>query len=75
MMLLTAYAQRNIPVVAQELGRLGFPAHHFRVELCVAKVLGVLALLLPRSIVAQGMGVCGVRHRSDLCPDRPSRGR
>jgi len=47
MMLFTAYAQWSIPVVAQEISRLGFPAYHFRVELCIAKVLGVLALLLP----------------------------
>jgi len=47
MMLFTAYAQWSVPVVAQELSRLGFPAYHFRVELCIAKVLGVLALLLP----------------------------
>ncbi len=47
MMLFTAYAQWSVPVVAQELSRLGFPADHFRIELCVAKVLGALALLLP----------------------------
>ncbi|MBI1826888.1 MAG: DoxX family protein [Planctomycetes bacterium] len=47
MMLFTAYAQWSIPVVAQEISRLGFPAYHFRLELCIAKVLGVLALLLP----------------------------
>ena len=47
MMLFTAYAQWSVPVVAQEISRLGFPAYHFRVELCIAKVLGVLALMLP----------------------------
>jgi hypothetical protein len=47
MMLFTAYAQLSIPVVAQEISRLGFPAYHFRVELSIAKSLGALALLLP----------------------------
>ena len=47
MMLFTAYAQWSVPVVAQEISRLGFRAYHFRVELYIAKALGVLALLLP----------------------------
>src|SRR5262245_39933485 len=47
MMLFTAYAQWTVPAVAQELSRLGFPAYHFRAELCIANVLGALTLVLP----------------------------
>jgi len=42
----TAYAQLNLPQVAQAFTRLGFPAY-FRVELSWAKLLGVVLLLLP----------------------------
>lgn len=42
----TAYAQLNLPQVAEAFARLGFPGY-FRVELSWAKVLGIVALLLP----------------------------
>ncbi len=36
-----------LPQAAQAFTRLGFPADYFRVELSLAKVAGVLALLVP----------------------------
>lgn len=45
-MLFTAYAQLAIPEVASEFTRLGFPAW-FRIELSIAKIAGVAALLGP----------------------------
>src|ERR1044072_9264880 len=42
----TAYAQLSLPQVAEAFTHLGFPAY-FRVELSLAKLLGVLLLLLP----------------------------
>ena len=42
----TAYAQLQLPQVAQAFTHLGFPAY-FRVELSWAKLLGVLVLLAP----------------------------
>jgi hypothetical protein len=42
----TAYAQLRLPQVAEEFTRLGFPGY-FRVELSLAKLLGVLVLLAP----------------------------
>jgi putative oxidoreductase len=46
-MLFTAYWEWFTPQAAQAFARLGFPAASFRVELSVAKILGVLALLVP----------------------------
>jgi hypothetical protein len=43
----TAYAQLQLPQVAGEFGRLGFPGY-FRVELSWAKFAGLAALLVPR---------------------------
>jgi hypothetical protein len=43
----TAYNELASPLVVEVFTRLGFPSHAFQVELSVAKVLGVLALLLP----------------------------
>jgi hypothetical protein len=43
----TAYNELASPQVAEVFTRLGFPSHVFHVELSVAKILGVLALLLP----------------------------
>jgi DoxX-like family len=43
----TAYNELASPQVVEVFTRLGFPSHAFQVELSVAKVLGVLALLLP----------------------------
>jgi hypothetical protein len=43
----TAYNELASPQVVAVFARLGFPSHAFQVELSVAKVLGVLALLLP----------------------------
>ena len=42
----TAYAQLRLPQVAEMFTHLGFPAY-FRVELSLAKFLGVLVLLAP----------------------------
>jgi len=42
----TAYAQLRLPQVAEAFTHLGFPAY-FRVELALAKLLGVVALLAP----------------------------
>ncbi|HUZ95944.1 MAG TPA: DoxX family protein [Edaphobacter sp.] len=46
-MIFTAYWEWFTPQAAQAFARLGFPAASFRVELSVAKLLGVLALLIP----------------------------
>src|SRR5208283_392095 len=42
----TAYAQLRLPQVADAFTHLGFPAY-FRVELSLAKLLGVVLLLAP----------------------------
>jgi DoxX-like family len=42
----TAYAQLRLPQVAQAFAHLGFP-DYFRVELSLAKMLGVILLLAP----------------------------
>ena len=42
----TAYAQLRLPQVAAAFTHLGFPAY-FRVELSLAKFLGILLLLAP----------------------------
>jgi len=42
----TAYAQLRLPEVAEAFTRLGFPAY-FRMELSLAKLLGVALLLAP----------------------------
>ena len=42
----TAYAQLQLPEVAQAFAHLGFP-DYFRVELSLAKLLGVALLLAP----------------------------
>jgi hypothetical protein len=42
----TAYAQLRLPQVAEVFAHLGFPAY-FRVELSLAKFVGVLLLLAP----------------------------
>jgi len=43
----TAYYELANPGVGENFARLGFPSHAFHIELSVAKVLGVLALLAP----------------------------
>lgn len=45
-MLFTAYAQLALPQVKQMFTHLGFP-DYFRVELSVAKIIGVAVLLAP----------------------------
>ena len=45
-MAFTAYAQLRLPQVAEAFTHLGFPAY-FRVELSLAKLLGLLVLLAP----------------------------
>ena len=42
----TAYAQLRLPQVAEAFTHLGFPSY-FRVELSLAKLLGVVLLLAP----------------------------
>ena len=42
----TAYAQLRLPQVAEAFTHLGFPAY-FRVELALAKLLGVVLILAP----------------------------
>src|SRR5262249_38382302 len=42
----TAYAQMSLPQVAEAFTHLGFP-NYFRVELSLAKLLGVVLLLAP----------------------------
>jgi hypothetical protein len=42
----TAFAQLTLPQVAEAFTELGFPAY-FRVELALAKILGVVVLLAP----------------------------
>ena len=44
----TAYAQLSLPQVSQAFAHLGFP-DYFRVELALAKLLGVAVLLAPVS--------------------------
>ena len=46
-MTFTAYYELANPGVGRNFARLGFSNHAFHVELSVAKVLGVLALLVP----------------------------
>ncbi len=48
MMGFTVYAQLCLPQVAQTFSHLGFP-NYFRLELCWAKLLGLLILILPIS--------------------------
>ena len=45
-MMFTAYAQLRLPQVAEAFTHLGFPAY-FRVELSLAKLVGVVLLLAP----------------------------
>jgi hypothetical protein len=45
-MLFTAYAQLRLPQVAEAFTHLGFPAY-FRVELSLAKLVGLALLLAP----------------------------
>src|SRR5262249_21546530 len=42
----TAYAQLSLPQVAAAFTHLGFPAY-FRLELALAKLLGIIVLLAP----------------------------
>jgi DoxX-like family len=42
----TAYAQLCLPQVARVFSHLGFP-DYFRIELCVAKLVGLAVLLVP----------------------------
>jgi hypothetical protein len=46
-MAFTAYAQFGVPAVAEAFKQIGFPSAAFRVELSVAKFLGIAALLFP----------------------------
>jgi hypothetical protein len=46
-MAFTAYAQLCVPAVAAAFREIGFPSAAFRIELSVAKFLGIAALLFP----------------------------
>ena len=46
MMLFSAYAYITQPQMAQGFAHLGFPGY-FRIELAIAKVIGIAVLLLP----------------------------
>jgi hypothetical protein len=46
-MAFTAYAQLMVPAVADAYKELGFPSAAFRMELSVAKFLGIAVLLFP----------------------------
>jgi hypothetical protein len=46
MMLFSAYMYLNAPMVQQSFHRLGFP-DYLRVELAIAKIIGVVLLLIP----------------------------
>jgi hypothetical protein len=46
-MAFTAYAQLSVPAVADAYKEIGFPSAAFRIELSVAKFLGIAALLFP----------------------------
>jgi hypothetical protein len=54
----TAYAQLQIPQVAEAFTHLGFPAY-FRVELAWAKILGVVLLLAPVPARLKEWAYCG----------------
>ena len=43
----TAYTEVSLPQVAEAFAHLGFPAAHFRMELSLAKLVGVVLLLAP----------------------------
>jgi hypothetical protein len=43
----TAYAEVGLPQVAEAFTHLGFPAAYFRVELSLAKLIGVVLILAP----------------------------
>ncbi len=43
----TAFAQMNLPQVAEAFAHLGFPSY-FRIELSIAKFLAVVVLLVPQ---------------------------
>ncbi len=57
-MLFTAYAQLALPQVQQVFAHLGFP-DYFRVELSVAKIVGVLVLLVPAPARLKGWAYAG----------------
>jgi hypothetical protein len=49
-MLFTAYYEVLVPQAAGAFARLGYPAMFFRMELSLAKVIGVLVLLIPSAL-------------------------
>jgi hypothetical protein len=55
----TAYYELANPGVGKKFARLGFSSHAFHVELSLAKVLGVLALLLPVPAVVKEWAYAG----------------
>ncbi len=58
-MTFTAYYELANPGVGKNFARLGFSNHAFHVELSLAKVLGVLALLLSVPAVAKEWAYAG----------------
>ena len=68
----TAYAQLRLPQVAEAFTHLGFPAY-FRVELSLAKLLGVVLLLAPVPARLKEWAYAGFVHRPRLGAHRPPR--
>lgn len=54
----TAYAQLNLPEVAQAFAHLGFP-DYFRVELSLAKFVGIALLVAPVPARLKEWAYCG----------------
>ena len=68
----TAYAQLRFPQVSEAFTHLGFPAY-FRVELSLAKLLGVVLLLAPVPARLKEWAYAGFA-RPRLCARRPPLG-
>ena len=74
MMGFTVYAQLCLPQVAQVFSHLGFP-NYFRIELCWAKLAGLLVLIMPMAPPRLKEWAYAGFRRPGLRPHRPSRGR
>jgi DoxX-like family len=70
----TAYAQLVLPQVAAAFTQLGFP-DYFRVELSLAKFLGVVLLLGAGAGSGQRVDLRRLRHHPWLCAHCPPLGR
>ena len=70
----TAYAQLRLPQVAEAFTHLGFPAY-FRVELSLAKFLGVALLIAPVPSRLKEWAYAGFAIDIGVCAHRPLLGR